>query len=144
MLTCRSIEAEAPLSFAGLSELVNPVFEEVAAGLTIPRRRALEVALLLADPGESHPDPLVIGLAVFEALRTLGALGPCVIAVDDSQWLDSASATVLQIALKRLVDQPIGVLLTARDSARDSATIPLERCLGSSHVVSIELGRAST
>ncbi len=31
VLTCRGVEAEASLSFAALSELLAPVFEEVAA-----------------------------------------------------------------------------------------------------------------
>ena len=41
-------EAEAPLAFAGLSDLITPVLEGVAAFLPPVRRRALEVALLLA------------------------------------------------------------------------------------------------
>ena len=51
VLTCRGVEAEASLSFAGLSELLAHVFDDVAASLLPPRRRALEVALLLVEPG---------------------------------------------------------------------------------------------
>src|SRR5690242_13877914 len=47
VLTHRSVEAEAGFAFAGLSDLVAPVFEEVADALAAPRRAALEVALLL-------------------------------------------------------------------------------------------------
>ena len=51
VLMCRGIEAEASLSFAALSELITPVFERGRAGAdSAPRRRALEVALLLVDP----------------------------------------------------------------------------------------------
>ena len=59
---CRGVEAEASLSFAGLSELLIPVFHGAADALVPPRRRALEVALLLAEPGDVAPDAHAIGL----------------------------------------------------------------------------------
>ena len=65
-----------------------------------PRRRALEVALLLAEPGEDAPDPHAIGLAVLDVLRVLAEHGPVLVALDDVQWLDPSSAGVLQIALR--------------------------------------------
>jgi hypothetical protein len=37
VLTCRGVEAEASLSFAGLSELLAPGFDEVADSLLPPR-----------------------------------------------------------------------------------------------------------
>ncbi len=128
VLVCRGIEAEASLSFAALSELITPVFDEVAPALTTPRRRALEVALLLVDAEGATPDPLAIGLAAFDSLRVLAANGPCVLAIDDAQWIDSSSATVLQIALKRLDDQPVGVLVTSRDEPGTTVPIDLDKC----------------
>ena len=77
ILTCRGVEAEASLSFAGLSELLGDVLDEVGPSLAPPRRRALEVALLLAEPGETAPDPHAIGLAVLDVLRALADRGPC-------------------------------------------------------------------
>src|SRR5512132_1592245 len=50
VLTCRGVEAEASFAFAGLSELLAGVVREVALELVPPRRRALEVALQLAEP----------------------------------------------------------------------------------------------
>jgi predicted ATPase len=75
VLTCRGVEAEASLSFAGLSELLAPVFNDVADSLLPPRRRALEVALLLVEPGEGVPDAHAIGLAVLDLLRALAERG---------------------------------------------------------------------
>ena len=54
-LTCRGVEADASLSFSGLSELLAPVLDDVLPLLVGPRRRALEVALLLVEPGEVAP-----------------------------------------------------------------------------------------
>src|SRR5262245_7171142 len=60
---------EASLSYAVLSELLAGVFEEAWPSLPAPRRRALEVALLLEEPGDYSPDAYAIGLAVLDVLR---------------------------------------------------------------------------
>ena len=106
VLLHRSVEAEALLSFTGLSDLLTPVFDEMASSLAELRRRALEVALLLAEPGKVAPDPRAIGLALLDILQMLAERQPVVLALDDLQWLDPSSAGVLQIALRRLRDQP--------------------------------------
>jgi DNA-binding CsgD family transcriptional regulator len=128
VLSCRGVEAEASFAFAGLSELVAGVLDEAAPALASPRRRALEVALLLAEPGEAAPEALAIGLAFLDVLRVLADPGPVLVAVDDLQWLDVSSAAVLQVALKRLRDERVGLLATVREP--DDARPPeLERLL---------------
>ena len=115
VLTCRGVEAEASFAFAGLSELLAGVVGEVALELVPPRRRALEVALQLAEPGDTAPDAHVIGLALLDALQALADPGgPVLVAVDDAQWLDPASASVMQIAFRRLREERIGLLATVR------------------------------
>ena len=114
VLSVRAVETEAALSFLGLSDLLAGVVDEVLPSLTAPRRRALQVALLLAEPGRDAPDPRAIGLAVLDSLRALAAAGAVVVAVDDLQWFDRSSAAVLQIALRRLRGEPVGFLATAR------------------------------
>jgi ATP/maltotriose-dependent transcriptional regulator MalT len=120
----RGSEAEASLSFAGLSDLLAPVFDDVAASLLPPRRRALEIALLRVEPGDEPPDPHAIGLAVLDALSSLARQGPVLVALDDVQWLDSSTAAVIQIALRRLRDERVGLLVTLRTGPE--LTIPLE------------------
>src|SRR5689334_15583742 len=66
VLQHRSAQAEAGLSFAGLSDLLSDVFDEVADELVPPRRRALEVALLLADADGAPPDGRAIGLGLLD------------------------------------------------------------------------------
>ncbi len=116
VLVHRSVEAEASLSFAGLSDLLDPVLDEVAPSLTPLRLRALEVALLLAEPGEDPPDPRAIGVALLDVLRALAEDSPVVVALDDVQWLDPSSAAVLQIAFRRLRDDRVGLLATLRNA----------------------------
>src|SRR3954462_7800300 len=62
VLVHRSVEAEAGFAFAGLSDLVAPVFDEVASEVPAPRRAALEVALLLSEAGDTPPATHAIGL----------------------------------------------------------------------------------
>ena len=110
-------EAEADLSFAGLSDLLAGVLPEVAADIPGPQREALEVALLLRPAGDEVPTAHAVGLAVLAALRTLVSAGPVLVAIDDAQWLDEASLEALAFALRRLASGPLSVLLAARGEA---------------------------
>src|SRR5215831_1564363 len=140
VLTCRGVEAETSLSFAGLSELLAPVFEDVAASLLPPRRRALEIALLLVEPGGEAPDPHAIGLAVLDLLRALSQQGPVLVALDDVQWLDPATAGVLQIAIRRLREEQVGLLATVRVGPDVESPIDLDRSLLESQVSQLSIG----
>src|SRR5207342_3968244 len=82
--------------------------------LLLPRRRALEIALLRVEPGNQPPDQHAIGLAVLDVLRALAERSPVLVALDDLQWLDPASAGVIQIALRRLREERVGLLATLR------------------------------
>jgi ATP/maltotriose-dependent transcriptional regulator MalT len=139
----RGAEAEASLSFTGLSDLLASVFADVASSLAPLRRRALEVALLLAEPAEKAPDPHAIGLALLDVLRALAERGPVVVALDDVQWLDASSAGVLQIALRRLRSEPIGVLATLRSAHEPEAALELERAFSEERLTRLSLGPLS-
>src|SRR5262249_25876703 len=114
VLSCRPAESEARLSFAALGDLLGGVLEGALAGLPAPQRRALEVALLLADPGGSPPEQRAVCVAFLGVLRRLAAAGPVVLAVDDLQWLDGPSAAAVQFAVRRLSDERAGLLASAR------------------------------
>ena len=140
VLICRGVEAEASLSFTGLSELLGDVLDEVGPSLAPPRRRALEVALLLVEPGESPPDPHAIGLAVLDVLRALSEQEPVLVALDDVQWLDPASAGAIQIALRRLNDEPVGLLATLRKAPEFAEPFELERAFPDGRLERISVG----
>jgi DNA-binding CsgD family transcriptional regulator len=70
-----------------------------------------------ARPLDAALDEVTRGRAVLSTLRDLAAAGPTVLAIDDVQWLDAASASALRYALRRLQDEPVGVLATARSEA---------------------------
>ncbi len=143
VLICHGVEAEASLSFAGLSDLLGSVLVEAGASLAPPRRRALEIALMLAEPGEVAPDPHAIGLAVLDILRVLAEQGSVLVALDDAQWLDPASAAVLQIALRRLSEEPVGLLATVRKAPELGEPFELERAFPDGRLERITLGPLS-
>ena len=117
LLRSEPSEAEAVLSFAGLSDLLGDVLPVVAADIPGPQREALEVALLLRPAGDEVPTAHAVGLAVLAALRACVSAGPVLVAVDDVQWLDEASLDALVFALRRLDNGPLSVLLAARSEA---------------------------
>jgi DNA-binding CsgD family transcriptional regulator len=143
VLTCRGVEAEASLAFAGLSELLAPVFDEAAPSLLAPRRRALEIALLRVEPGEMAPDLHAIGLAVLDVLVAQADGGPVLVAVDDLQWLDPASAAVLQIALRRLRGEPVGLLATVRSTPETAVPLEPERSFREERLEQLTVGPLS-
>ena len=114
VLSCRPAEAEAGLSYSGLADLLRPVCTLALPRLPAPQRSALEVALLERDPGDRTPDRRTVSVGVLNALRTVAAERPALLAVDDLQWLDVATRRVLEYALRRLQDERLGVLVSAR------------------------------
>jgi DNA-binding CsgD family transcriptional regulator len=127
VLRHQSVRAETGFAFSGLADLLGPVVDEVLPLLAAPRRKALEVALLLAEPdGDAAPDAHAVGLAVLDTLRALARKAPVAIAIDDVQWLDASSASVLDVALRRLRDEAVLVLATMRSDAEPVAALGVE------------------
>lgn len=126
VLTSRPAESEAKLSYAALIDLLEPALDEVLDKLPSPQRRALEVALLRAEPDETTHEQLAVSVAVLGAIRALACERPVVVAVDDVQWLDGPSASVLEFLVRRLRDEPAGLLLALRGDATDALPLALQ------------------
>jgi hypothetical protein len=123
VLSARPSDAEATYAYAGIGDLLEGVDEGALATLPAPQRRALRVALLREEPVGAAPDPRTVAAAFLNVLRGLALAGPILIVVDDIQWLDSPSALALGFAIRRLDDEPIGVLLARR--IEEPAGLPL-------------------
>jgi DNA-binding NarL/FixJ family response regulator len=114
VLVSRASEAEVELSFAGLTDLLDAVGASLVAKLQAPQRRALEVALARAEPVGAPPEPLAIAAALLNLLRDESLGDRVLIAVDDAQWLDRASAAALAFASRRVLGERVRLLLTVR------------------------------
>jgi DNA-binding CsgD family transcriptional regulator len=116
VLRTRPTEVDQQLAFSGLSDLLEPIEESAYDGLPAPQRRAIRAALLLED-AESVVDPRAVAAAVRTVWSTLAGQRPVLVALDDTQWLDQASATVLSHALQRLDEDPVHVVAAGRSQA---------------------------
>ena len=76
VLSSRPVEAERGLALVGLGDLFEDVVDEVLPPLPAPRRRALEVALLLEDADADGVDPRALGIATSARCRLLAGDGP--------------------------------------------------------------------
>jgi DNA-binding CsgD family transcriptional regulator len=109
IMTCRPEGPDAQLSFVALGDLFSEGTEPLLEALPEPQREALEVALLRRHPGGITPDPRAAAVATLGVVRAAAAESPTIIAIDDVQWLDPATARVLAFALRRLPAERIGV-----------------------------------
>ena len=124
ILSARPAASEARLTYVTLADLLAKAPSQVFAGVPALERRALEVALLRAEP-EGDLGRRAVAAGLLTVLEALSRTGPVLIAVDDAQWIDAPSAEALEFAARRLDTQPIALLLTLR--AGDAPPFPLER-----------------
>jgi DNA-binding CsgD family transcriptional regulator len=142
VLSSRPAEAEQGLAHAGLGDLFEDVLGIVVPALSAPRRRALEVALLVEPSAGRSMDPRTLGVALRNAVEVLAAEAPVVLAVDDVQWLDLSSTSALAFAVRRLGNAPV-LLLLARRVGEPGETSELERALDAERVERLPVGPLS-
>jgi DNA-binding CsgD family transcriptional regulator len=124
ILRARGIESEAQVPFGGLLELLRPALGALDS-IPKPQSDALAGALALRPP--TAQDRFAVGAATLSLLATHAEDAPVLVLLDDVHWLDGSSAEALLFAVRRLVADPIGVILAARDtepSLLDGADLP--------------------
>ena len=114
VLSCRPARSDTGLPHVGLADLLRTVPDERFQCLPSPQRRPLEVALLRQDAAEGDLEPRAVGTGLTTLLGVLADQDPLMLAVDDAQWLDPASASCLAFALRRLDGRPVCLLAAVR------------------------------
>ncbi len=118
VVAARPSEPEARLAYAALGDLLAEIGDSELRRLPPPQDQALGAALLRSQPGGHPADPRSTSMAVLLVFRSLAARTPLLVAIDDWQWIDRATARVLAFAFRRLRDERVGILITARPGAR--------------------------
>ena len=112
LLRARGIESEAQIPFGSLLELIRPALV-LLDQIPPPQAAALESALALR-PGSAQ-DRFAVGAATLSLLAAYAEQDPVAVLVDDAQWLDGSSAQALLFAFRRLLADPVAVLVAVRD-----------------------------
>ena len=139
VLVARASEDEGGLPFAGLIDLFDAVTSEELGSVPAPQVRALDVALYRADPTDRPPEAQVISLAVLSSLRALSEGERILVAIDDLQWLDSASEEAIAYAARRLHAEPVTFLLARRPGRRTA----VEKAFPDEQLVRVDVGAIS-
>ena len=130
ILRCRGIESEAVIPFAGLAELLRPVLSALDR---IPEPQAAALAGALALGPSASGDRFAIGAATLSLLAASAEERPLALLVDDAHWLDRPSAETLLFAARRLLADPVAIVLTVREgqsSLLDGADLRTLRMAG--------------
>lgn len=130
VLRARGVQSEAHIPFAGLFELLRPALAWLDR-IPGPQAAALESALALR-PARAQ-DRFAVGAATLSLLAGYAEAAPAALLVDDGHWLDGSSADALLFAFRRLVADPLAVVLTVREgesSLLDGADLPTLRLQG--------------
>jgi predicted ATPase len=109
------VESEMELPYSVLHQLFTPVLDLIDR-LPPPQRAALETVFgLTTDPA---PDRFLVGLAALTLLAEAAEQQPLICLVDDTQWLDAASAQALGFVARRLQAERIAIVFAARPGGR--------------------------
>ena len=124
LLRARGIESEAQIPFGSLLELIRPALPMLGK-IPEPQAAAMESALALRPgPGQER---FAVGAATLSLLAAYAEDAPVAVVIDDAHWLDGSSAQALLFAFRRLVADPIAVLIAVREgepSLLDGADLP--------------------
>ena len=97
------------------------------SGCPSPQRAALETVFGLSEG--PAPDPFLVGLATLTLFADVSEDQPLVCIVDDSQWLDQASARILAFVARRLLAERVAIVCGARTGLGDSVMAGLPELL---------------
>jgi DNA-binding CsgD family transcriptional regulator len=115
------VESEMELTFAALQQLCAPMLDKLE-DLPDPQRAALGVAFGL-NTGAA-PDRFLVGLAALSLLSEAAEQQPLLCVIDDAQWLDRASAQALAFVARRVLAEPVALVVAAREPGEEFRGLP--------------------
>jgi len=115
------IESEMELAYAALQQLCARMLGGLDR-LPDPQRQALGVVFGLRA-GEP-PDRFLVGLAALSLLAEAARKQPLLCVIDDAQWLDQASAQALGVVARRLLGEPVALVVAAREPGMEFRGLP--------------------
>ncbi|MDQ7909878.1 AAA family ATPase [Phytohabitans sp. ZYX-F-186] len=114
VLRASGSEFEAGVSYSCLNQLLLPLIPDLDR---LPPGPGEALAVALGFGVGAPPDALLVCNATLMLVRAVADDVPVVLLVDDVQWIDRASATVLGFVARRLDGSHAGLLVSARTGA---------------------------
>ncbi len=121
VLRARGVESEQLVPFAGLLQLLRPVLPLLDT-IPPPQSAALGSALMLSPSPAAEPSRFAVGAATLSLLSRAAEDRPLAVLVDDAHLLDRSSAEALVFAARRLLSDPVAVLVALRADAAGSSS----------------------
>jgi len=115
------VESEMELAYAGLQQLCAPMLDRLER-LPSPQRDALGAAFGLRA-GEA-PDRFLVGLAALGLLSEVAEKRPLLCVIDDAQWLDRASVQALGFVARRVLAEPVALVVATREPIEEFTRLP--------------------
>lgn len=115
------VESEMELAYAGLHQLCGTILDRLEK-LPAPQRQALEIVFGLS--AGAAPDRLLVALAVLSLVSEVSEERPLLCVVDDAQWLDQGSRLALAFVARRLLAEPVGLVLAVREAGDELRHLP--------------------
>ncbi len=111
VMRATGVEAETTFALGGLNQVVFALREELA-GLD-PHDQDVLAPVLGADP-VAAPAPMTLAMSLLALVASAARAAPLLLVLEDLQWFDDVSVTVLNAAGRRLSDPRVRFLATAR------------------------------
>ena len=127
------------MSFVVLADLLDGVDPEILGALPAPQRRGLAVALHREEPSAATSDSFAVAAGFRAVVRELSARAAVLIAVDDAQWVDDASAIALAYVARRLTDTRTLIIV----SKRSDVPVAIERDVKDAELSRLTVGPLS-
>lgn len=130
-------EAESTLGFSGLHQLLQPALHLID-DIPAPQSDALAVALTLRDG--TPPERFAVGAATLSLLSRFAQESPLLAVIDDAHLLDPPSAETLLFVARRLVADPVALLIAIRP---DEGSVFEDADLPTAQLGGLDLGSAT-
>ena len=109
----RGVESEQPMAYAGLHQALVPLRERLSE---LPEVQAQAVGQALGwASGPSEPNRFLVAAATMSVIAAEARGRPVLVVIDDVQWVDHESAGALAFAARRLEEDPVCFLWSARE-----------------------------
>lgn len=130
MMRTAGSERESAMGFSGLHQLLQPALHLIEQ-IPGPQSDALAVALMLRRG--PTPERFAVGAATLSLLSRYAEDAPVLVLVDDAHLLDPPTAETLRFVARRLVADPIGLMIATRpdpDGALADTNLPTLALIG--------------